>query len=95
MTVKDKTEDSLSISLYDDREIILSKLNEAIGFLHEKSISGRVNNEKKETVRINWFKTMGYICSVYNQIKRDVELEDLKKEIDNLKEMIENDFERK
>lgn len=69
---------------YDDRDIILSKLNEAIEYLHNKSMKGRITNEKNEKVRIAWFKALAYACSIYNQIKKDSDLEDLERQIQEL-----------
>lgn len=73
---------------FDDRDIILSKLNEAIDYLHNKSIKGRISNEKNEKVRIAWFKAFAYACSIYNQIKKDADLEDLQRQVQELSEQI-------
>lgn len=73
----------------NSREMVLSKLEEAIEFLHKKSLKGKIHNEKTEKVRIQWFKAMSYACSIYNQISRDSDLDDLKEEVANLKELIE------
>lgn len=75
---------------YDDREIVLHKLNDAIDYIHNKAIKGRITNEKNEKVRIAWFKALAYACSIYNQIKKDVEMDELKEEIETLKEQIKS-----
>lgn len=73
---------------FDDRDIILSKLNEAIDYLHNKSMKGRITNDKNEKVRIAWFKALAYACSIYNQIKKDADLEDLQNQVQELSEQI-------
>lgn len=73
---------------YDERDLILSKLHDAIDYLHDKSMKGRIHDANTEKVRIQWFKALAYACSIYNQIKRDVELDELRDEIENLKNSI-------
>jgi len=73
---------------FDDRDIILSKLNEAIDYLHKKSMNGRITNDKNEKVRIAWFKALAYACSIYNQIKKDADLEDLQRQVQELSDEI-------
>jgi hypothetical protein len=70
------------ISAYDDRNLILSKLNDAINQLHEKAINGRIKNPENEKVRIQYFKVLAYTCNVYSQIKKDTDLEELLKKIE-------------
>lgn len=74
---------------FDERELILRKLNDAIDYLHHKAMKGRVTDAKNEKVRIAWFKALAYSCSIYNQIKRDVELDQLREEVETLKNHIE------
>lgn len=73
---------------FDDRDIILAKLNDAIEYLHQKSLHGRITNEKNEKVRISWFKALAYCCNVYNSIKKDADLEDLQRQVQELSEMM-------
>lgn len=73
---------------FDDRDLVLSKLSEAIDHLHKKAISGRIYDTKNEKVRIDWFRAFAYTCSIYNQIKKDIELDELKDEIKTIKESI-------
>jgi hypothetical protein len=79
-----------NIPLYDDRDLILSKLNDAIEYLHNKALKGRVMDAQNEKVRIAWFKALAYACSIYNQIKRDTEFDELKEEVEALKNQIDN-----
>ena len=83
MTVKSKSMDeNVPIKIYDDRELILSKLNETINYLHNKAINGKIRDENKEKVKIQYFKALAYTCNVYNQIKRDIDIEELNKKIE-------------
>ncbi len=91
---KEDLQDGGTLSEYDDRDLVLLKLNDSIDYLHNKAIKGRIKNAKNETVRTSWFKTLAYTCSIYNQIKRDTELDELKKEIETLKSII-NDMKKR
>lgn len=79
----------VAIIEFDDRDLILHKLNDAIDYLHNKALKGRVTDAKNEKVRIAWFKALAYSCSIFNQIKRDVELDQLREEVETLKNHIE------
>lgn len=78
----------------NERELVLSKLSEAIDFLHNKALNGKIRDEKTEKVRIAWFKALSYSCSIYNQISRDNELDVLKEDIEELKELMRDKNER-
>ena len=71
-----------------ERELILSKLSEAIEYLHHKCLKGNVRNESHEKVRIQWFKAFSYSCSIYNQISRDNELDKLREDVEEIKNML-------
>ena len=72
----------------NSRELILSKLEDAIEYLHKKSLKGHIQNKENEKVRIQWFKALSHACSIYNQISRDSDLDDLRKEFDDFKKMM-------
>lgn len=59
-----------SLSLYDDRELVLIKLNEAIDYLHKKGIKGKYQNKENEKLRIQYLKALAYTCNVYSSIKK-------------------------
>lgn len=80
--------DNLPGGHYDSRENVLSRLDEVINILHTKATTGRIKNPENEKVRIQYFRVLAYTCSIYNQIKRDVEIEQLKEEIETLKDQI-------
>ena len=73
----------------NQRELVLSKLSEAIDFLHNRAMKNRVYDPKNETVRINWFKALAYCCNVYNTISRDSDIDEIKNEIEDLKKLME------
>jgi hypothetical protein len=71
---------------YDDRDIVLSKLMESINWLHNKANNGRITNKDIKIInaRIAVFKTLAYMCSVYNQVKKDVDIEHLVENMESL-----------
>ena len=75
---------------YDSREDVLSRLDEVIQILHTKATSGRIKNPENEKVKIQWFRVLAYTCSIYNQIKKDIEFDDLAREIEEIKEDLKN-----
>lgn len=64
---------------YDDRDIILSKMMDSIDWLHNKANNGRITNNDIKIInaRVSVFKALAYMCSVYNQVKKDVEIEEM------------------
>ena len=95
MTTDDETvtitEDECQIQPepYDSRELVLIKLDEVIEFLHYKALKGRIVKPENEKVRIQYFKAMTYACSIYNQIKRDVEIDELNNKVLELSKRID------
>jgi hypothetical protein len=81
--------DEITNIKYDSRETLLNHLDEVIEYLHQKALKGRVVKPENEKVRIQWFKTLAYTCSIYNQIKRDVEIDQLDEKVDTLTKQIE------
>lgn len=84
----DETND-LNSGFYDDRENILSRLDEAIKLLHKKAVNGRVKNPDNDKIRIQWFRVLAYTCQIFNQIKKDVELDELKEEVETLRNQMD------
>lgn len=74
----------LNSDFYDSRENILSRLDEVIKIIHNKAVKGRVKNPETEKIRIQWFRVLAYACQIYNQIEKDIELDELKKEVEQL-----------
>ena len=72
-----------------ERQLVLSKLMEAIDYLHNKCLHGQIKKPETDRVRVSYFKALSQACSVYNQISRDIELDDLKNEVEELKRLME------
>ena len=72
----------LSNLSYDDRDLVLLKLNDAIDKVHYKAMNGRVSKNDKS--RVQWFKTLAYMISIYNQVKKDKDLEEIEKQVQEL-----------
>ena len=71
-----------------ERQLVLSKLMEAIDYLHNKCLHGQIKKPETDRVRVSYFKALSQACSVYNQISRDIELDDLKNEVEELKKVM-------
>ena len=74
----------LKVMPYDNRESFLIKLDEVIKFLHKRALTGRITKPETDKIRINWFKALAYTCSIYSQIKRDVDLDQLNEKIETM-----------
>jgi hypothetical protein len=61
-------------------------LDEAIQEAHRKATDGRVYDAENERVRQGWVKALGYLVGQKRQLKRDKELEEMKADIEMLKE---------
>ncbi len=75
-----------SLESLDCRDLILLKLNDAIDKVHYKAMNGRVSDNDK--FRVQWFKTLAYMISIYNQVKKDSDIEDLEKQVQELSKQI-------
>ena len=67
----------------------LEILEDQIKILSEKIKSGRIKDTKKEEIRIKWIRTLGYLCKTYTQIKESQKIEELEKEMEVLKKVLE------
>lgn len=74
----------------NERELVLSKLLEAVEYLFKKCLKGNIRDEKKDKIRVTYFRTLAYTCSIYNQISRDNELDELKEDMEDLKQFMRN-----
>jgi len=74
----------LKVMSYDNRESILIKLDEVIEFLHKRALTGRITKPETDKIRIAWFKALAYTCSIYSQIKRDVDLDLVNEKIETM-----------
>lgn len=55
----------------NERQLVLSKLMEAVEYLFKKCLKGNIRDERKDKIRVQYFRTLAYSCSIYNQISRD------------------------
>ena len=67
----------------------LEILEDQIKILSEKIKSGRIKDTKKEEIRIKWIRTLGYLCKTYAQFKESQKMEELEKEMEVLKKVLE------
>lgn len=77
------------------RELILSKLLEAIEFLHKKSLKGQIKKPVNDRVRVQYFKALCHACSVYNQISQNLELDELRADLEALKVELKEDTKKR
>lgn len=80
-------------SRVDDYEEMLEVLDVAIGEAREKVENGRVYDAENERVRTKWIRTLAYVVNVRRQVTADRDLEELREEIEALKEQQEEDDE--
>lgn len=75
---------------YDSRMIVLSKLNEMIDYLWARSLYGRYHVKKKHSddMRIKYIKAAIYACQSYSNISKEVELDQLMKDIKDIKKQM-------
>lgn len=85
------TSDIDDLDLIPNRGTILDTLQTAIDKLSIKAFNGRVKNPKTENVKISYYKALIYAISTYNAILKDTEIDELKKEIEEMKGMLKND----
>lgn len=75
---------------FDDRDIILLKMMDSINWLHNKANNGRITNKDIKIInaRISVFKALAYMCSVYNQVKKDVEIEEINERLKKIERLM-------
>ncbi|MGA2677000.1 MAG: hypothetical protein ABSE83_08925 [Methanobacterium sp.] len=76
----------------NDEDLILSKnleiLQEQIELISDKIKNGKIKDIKKEELRIKLIRTLCYLCKTHADIKEKQELEELRIEVEDLKESI-------
>ena len=74
------------------REHVLHILAEAIDMQHHKVTKGKIFNQENEKIRINQWKSLVHTCHIYNQILKDKQIDEVKKELKEIKNaMVYND----
>lgn len=76
--------ESSEVALSADREEMLELLEDGIREAHRKVESGRVYDEEKEKVRIQWIRGLAYAVGQYRQLAKDKDLEEMKERLDAL-----------
>lgn len=72
-----------------DRNMILNILLENIQIMNNKFQDGRIKNPVNEKIKITQMKAVIYACKVCNEIYKDLQIDELNKEIGFLKSIIE------
>ena len=65
------------------REHVLHILAEAIDMQHHKVTKGKIFNTEK--IRINQWKSLVHTCHIYNQILKDKQIDEVRKELKEIK----------
>lgn len=69
-----------------DRTQLLGTLSNAIDKLEYKIENGRVRNPENERVKVQYYRTLGYLVSTSAQLLHDLELEEFEERIQALEE---------
>ena len=67
------------------RDHVLHILAEAIDKQHHKVTKGKIFNQENEKIRINQWKSLVHTCHIYNQILKDKQIDEVKKELKEIK----------
>ena len=67
------------------RDHVLQILAEAIDKQHHKVTKGKIFNQENEKIRINQWKSLVHTCHIYNQILKDKQIDEVKKELSEIK----------
>ena len=67
------------------RQEVLSILAEAIDKQHDKVTKGRIFNPENEKIKINMWKSLVHTCHTYNQILKDMQLDEIKYELQEIR----------
>lgn len=68
--------------LPDDRERMLEVLETGIQEAQYKIEKGKIKDPEKERVRIKWVRALGYCVDKHRKLKKDADVEKLKKRMD-------------
>lgn len=60
-------------------------LNDAINYLHNKAINGRVRDVKNEKVKIDYFRALIYAINTANSVYKDKQIDKLVDDLEMLK----------
>ena len=73
------------ISPLPDRRYVLMILAEAIEKQHHKATKGKIFNPTNEKIRINQWKSLVHTCNIYNNVLKDMQIDEIKYELNAIK----------
>lgn len=78
---------TLSAEIIDDdtRDNYLFILNDAINYLHNKAVNGKIRNPKNEKIKIDYFRALIYAVNTANSVYKDKQLDKLESDFEKLK----------
>lgn len=87
---KNKDSSTLSTELIDinERDNYLFILNDAINYLHNKSINGKIRDAKNEKIKIDYFRALIYAINTANSVYKDKQIDKMESDIELLKNSI-------
>ena len=87
---KNKDSSTLSTELIDvnERDNYLFILNDAINYLHNKSINGKIRDAKNEKIKIDYFRALIYAINTANSVYKDKQIDKMESDIELLKNAI-------
>jgi hypothetical protein len=89
MTIsEDEQESDIEVNKLN-RKLLLIKLYDMIESFETKIAKGRIKDPQNEKIKVSQIKAFGYLCSVYNALSKDVELDEIKSEIEILEELLQ------
>jgi hypothetical protein len=74
------------VDMFRDREAVLVRMESVLFYLQSKALHGRIKESDK--FRLQWFKTFLQACKIFNEIKRDVEIDKLNDKIEDMNQNI-------
>lgn len=69
----------------NERDNYLLILNDAINYLHNKAINGKVRNPKNEKIKIDYFRALIYAVNTANSVYKDKQLDKMESDLEKLK----------
>ena len=84
---KNNVDSSIPVELIDvnERDNYLIILNDAISYLHNKAINGKIRNPKNEKIKIDYFRALIYAVNTANSVFKDKQLDKLESDLEKLK----------
>ena len=69
----------------DERDNYLIILNDAINYLHNKAVNGKIRNPKNEKVKIDYFRALIYAVNTAKSVYKDKQLDKMESDLEKLK----------